>query len=131
MEADRKDDLRKMFPHLIKELECNENKVQIDGVRADAQKAEEHNSKDEEAVLAEAEEALPDKFRHYNPCLVDFLRRCDTEAQAEEIVSYMQKQGEITEEYASEVRVQLKKDGLRSFGSKKEADYYFKQGGLC
>ncbi len=131
MEADRKGELRKMFPHLIKELECSENKVQIDGVRADAQKAEEHVTEAEEATLSEAEEALPDKFRHYSPCLVDFLRRCDTEAQAEEIITYMKNREEITEEYAAEVRTQLKKDGLRSFGSKKEADYYFNQGGLC
>ena len=130
MEIDKKS-VKKLFPNLIKELEGSENKVQIDAVRADAAKAEETVDDAEEAMLAEAENALPDKFRHYNPTVVDFIRRCDTKAQAEEIVSYLQKRGEITEEYAEEVRAQLKKEGVRSFGPKKEEDYYFKQGGIC
>jgi hypothetical protein len=125
-----KESMKKLFPNLFKELEGIENRVSIDGVRADADKAEETCEDVDETLVAEAENALPDQFRHYNPDVVDFIRRCDTEVQAEEIISYLARRGEITEEYACEVRVQLKKDGLRSFGSKKEADYYFKQGGL-
>ncbi|MCW4009783.1 MAG: DUF2095 domain-containing protein [Candidatus Bathyarchaeota archaeon] len=130
MGIDRKS-VKKMFPNLIKELEGSENRVSIDAVRADAAKAEVTVDDSDEVLQAEAENALPDKFRHYNPTVVDFMRRCDTNAQAEEIISYMQKRGEITEEYACELRVQLKKDGLRSFGPKKEENYYFKEGGLC
>jgi hypothetical protein len=126
-----KKSMKKMFPHLIKELECGETKVQIDGVRADAKQAEEAITDAEETAISQAEVAAPDKFRHYNPTVVDFIRRCDTQAQAEEIVVYLLKRGEITKEYAEEVRAQLKKNGLRSFGPKKESDYYFKQGGLC
>lgn len=120
-----------MFPNLIRELENGENQVSIDGVRADASKAEEMDTDAEEAILAEAENALPDQFRHYNPTVVDFLRRCDTHDQAEEIITYLQNRGELTEEKACEVRAQLKKEGLRSFGPKKEDNYYFKQSGLC
>jgi hypothetical protein len=130
VEIDKKS-MKKMFPNLIKELEDGENKVPINCVRADAAKAEETIDDVEEEMIAEAENALPDKFRHYNPTIVDFIRRCDSVTQAEEIVTYMQKRGEITEEYAAEVRAQLKKEGLRSFGPKKEEDYYFKQGGIC
>ena len=126
-----KDRIKKLFPHLIKELEDGENKVKIDSVRADAVTAEEIVTDAEETIVAEAENALPDKFRHYDPTVVDFIRRCDTQAQAEEIISYLQKRGEITKEYAAEVRAQLKKEGLRSFGPKKEEDYYFKQGGYA
>jgi len=130
VEVDKKF-MKKMFPNLIKELENGENKVSIDGVRANAAKAEESVNDVEETMLAEAENALPDKFRHYNPTVIDFIRRCDTKDQAEEIVAYMQQRREITEEYANKVRAQLKKEGLRSFGSKKEEDYYYKQGGIC
>ena len=130
MEIDKKS-MKKMFPNLIKELETGENKVSINGVRADAAKAEESVDELEETILAEAENSLPDKFRHYNPTLADFIRRCDTNAQAEEIIAYMQKRGEITTKNANDARLQLKKDGLRSFGTKKEQDYYFKQGGIC
>jgi hypothetical protein len=120
-----------MFPNLIKELEGEENKVRIDSVRANPAEAEEAVSDSDEALLAQAENALPDKFRHYNPTVVDFLRRCDTEAQAEEILVYLQKRDELTEEYAAQIRLQIKKDGLRSFGSKKDADFYFKESGMC
>lgn len=130
VEIDKKS-VKKMFPNLIKELECSENKVPIDGVRADAVEAEETIIDAEETLIAQAENALPDKFRHYNPTVVDFIRRCDTDVQAEEIVAYLLKRGEITSECAREVRTQLRKDGLRSFGPKKEDGYYFKQGGIC
>jgi hypothetical protein len=120
-----------MFPNLIKELEDGENKVTIDAVRADAAKAEVEVHNSDEVLRLETEEALPDKFRHYNPTVVDFIRRCDTVPQAEEIIEYMHRRGEITEEYACQLKEQLKEQGIRSFGSKKEDDYYFKQGGLC
>jgi hypothetical protein len=123
--------IKKMFPHLTKELEGEENKVSIDGVRADAAEAEETVTDADETLLAQAEAAKPDLFRHYNPSVVDFIRRCDTNTQAEEIVAYLQKRGELTKEQASEILVQLKKEGLRSFGCKKEDGYYFKQSGLC
>ena len=123
--------MKKRFPNLIKELEGGEGKVRIDSVRADPAKAEETAVDADEVMVAEAEAALPDKFRHYNPTAVDFIRRCDTPSQAEEILVYLLKHGEITDEYACKVREQLKKEGLRSFGSKKEEGDYFKQGGIC
>ncbi|HYA77137.1 MAG TPA: DUF2095 family protein, partial [Verrucomicrobiae bacterium] len=72
----------------------------------------------------------PDKLRHFNPCVLDFIRRCETELQAEEIIAYLQKKGEITQEYAEKLRCQLKREGVRSFGSKKEEYYYFREGGI-
>lgn len=120
-----------MFPNLIKELEGSDNKVQIDSIRADAARAEQDLDLKDEVFPTEANNASPDLFRHYNPTVEDFIRRCDTETQAEEIVAYMLKQGEITSEEARKIRKQLQKDGVRSFGPKKENDYYFKQSGIC
>jgi len=120
--------LKKMFPNLYRELEEGESKISIDAIRKDAVAAE-------EAACGECDEEfepcteVPDKLRHFNPSAVDFIRRCDTEAQAEEIIAYLHKKGEITDEYAAELRCQLKRDGVRSFGSKKEENYYFKEGG--
>lgn len=122
MEVDKKS-LKKMFPHLCRELEGGESKVSIESVRTDASAAEK--------TLVGKEKPVPDKFRHYEPTAVDFIRRCDCDAQAEEIIAYLLKRGELTEERAAELRAQLKRDGLRSFGSKKEENYYFKHGGLC
>lgn len=121
---DTKKSLKEMFPNLMKELDGEENKVKIDSVQDDAEPAEKETSSDNEPVL-------PDKCRHYNPDVIDFLRRCDTEKQAEEIITYLQKRGELTEDHACKLRTQLKKEGVRSFGSKKEENYYFKQGGIC
>ena len=115
METDKKS-FKKMFPNLSKELELEDSKVAINSVRTDPDAAE---------------NAIADKFRHYNPTVVDFIRRCDTETQAETIITYLEKRGELTAEYAEALRQQLKKEGIRSFGAKKEENYYFKQGGLC
>ena len=130
MAIDKKS-LKKMFPHLYKELETSENKVSIDAVRKDPLEAEEAAKCEEceEENFAPCTET-PDKLRHFYPSAVDFIRRCDTEAQAEEIIAYLQKKGEITSEYAEELRCQLKRDGVRSFGPKKEENYYFREGGI-
>ena len=112
----RKESIRKMFPHLCKELEGGEGKVEINSIRTDPEKAE---------------EAVSDEFRHYDPTVVDFIRRCDTETEAEAIINFLEKRRELTGEYAEQLRKQLKKEGVRSFGSKKEEGYYFTQSGFC
>ncbi len=122
--------LKKMFPNLYKELETGDVKVPINAVRKNPQEAEDaaecEECKEEDFACTET----PDKLRHFNPCAVDFIRRCDTEAQAEEIIAYLQKKGEITQAYAEELRCQLKREGVRSFGPKKEENYYFREGGI-
>jgi len=130
--ATDKETLKKMFPHLYKELETGDVKVPINAVRKNPQKAEETVEcvDCEEGQQVESCPEATDKLRHFNPCAVDFIRRCDTEAQAEEIIAYLQKKGEITQKYAEELRCQLKRDGVRSFGPKKEEYYYFKEGGI-
>jgi len=127
-----------MFPNLMHEIETGENKVPVDHVENEPAEAESAAEiMEEEMETAEAAEAEleqqgePDKFRHYCPDVVDFLRRCNTNKEAEEIITYLQKRGELTEEKACELKTQLHKDGVRSFGPKKEEDYYFKQSGLC
>ena len=123
--------LKKMFPHLYKELEAGDVKVPINAVRKNPQEAEDAVECDdckEEEIISCTETS--DKLRHFNPCAVDFIRRCDTEAQVEEIIAYLQKKGEITKEYAEELRCQLKREGVRSFGPKKEEYYYFREGGI-
>ncbi|MGD0449775.1 MAG: DUF2095 family protein [Candidatus Bathyarchaeia archaeon] len=125
MAIDKKS-LKKMFPHLYNELEKGEVKVPIDAVRKNAEAIENAECEEEEFEPT----VLPDKLRHFNPSAVDFIRRCDTETQAGEIIAFLQKKGEITKKYADELRCQLKDQGLRSFGPKKEEYYYFREGGI-
>jgi len=114
MEIEKKR-FRKIFPHLAEELEGEEQKIAISSVRSD---------------IKTGEKASSNKFAEYMPDVIDFIRRCDNEQQAEEIISYMERRGEISSEYAEKLRKQLKERGVRSFGSNKEDDYYFKQGSL-
>jgi hypothetical protein len=64
------------------------------------------------------------KWAGYDPDVVDFIRRCKTVEQAEEVVDYMESHGEITAERAAEIRKQIVEEGLRSFGPKKEMGFY-------
>lgn len=101
-----------MFPHLAEELNCGDNTVPIDSVEPNTE---------------ENEENQPDKFHNYIPTVFDFLRRCDNEAEAHEIIAFLKKRNEITKECAEQLKKQLEQKGVRSFGPKKEDDYYFKQ----
>ena len=114
-----KEQFKKMFPHLAREMEeddqnSDEHKVQINSVRSNV----------------ETKRRALDKFGTYMPDAIDFIRRCDSEKQAKEIIDYLERRGEITPEYARRLRRQLREKGVRSFGTKKEEGYYFKQGGL-
>ena len=106
---------RKMFPHLAEELEGKENVTPVTSVRSDLQTGEKASSK---------------KFFSYVPDVIDFIRRCDNDQQAAEIISYLEKRGEVDPKYARRLRRQLREKGVRSFGSKKEEDYYSKQNNL-
>ena len=109
-----KNSFKQKFPNLYKELEGGDSKVTIKSVRTDPENAE---------------EMLGSKLRNFDPTVVDFIRRCDTEEQAEEIIAYLEKRCEITPKRASKLKSQLKKRGVRSFGPKKGDNYYFKQDG--
>ncbi|MFW9923021.1 MAG: DUF2095 family protein [Candidatus Thorarchaeota archaeon] len=67
----------------------------------------------------------PFRFSGYNPNAIDFIRRCDTDEQAFEIIDFLEKKEEITGSEADSLRKQIKTKGLRSFGEKKIAGFYF------
>jgi len=98
-----KEEFEEKYPHLAKELE-EEPGLVIEGYRVE-------------------EEELMD-FSGYNPTVIDFIRRCETDEEALEIINWMEEHGEITPELAKELRIKLVKEGVRSFGSKKEWGWY-------
>jgi len=100
---------RKIFPKLAEEMQTDESRFRISSVRSD---------------LGVAERASVKRFDNYVPDAVDYIRRCDSEKQAEEIVDYLERRNEITNEFAHKLRKQLKTKGVRSFGPKKQDDYY-------
>ena len=60
------------------------------------------------------------------PKTEDFLRRCSTLEEAEEIIDHQLKIHEITKEQADYLRELCRKHGVRYFGGKKEWGYYEK-----
>lgn len=108
-----KDKFKKTFPHLAREMDAKQRGVAINSIRSDTRTAEKTVTNQK-------------NLSNYDPDIIDFLRRCDNTQQAEEIINYMESRGEITNDHAKKLRLQLKKKGLRSFGPKKEEGYYFK-----
>jgi len=108
-----KEKFKKMFPNLAEELESSDSKIAINSVRSNAETGE---------------KVASGRFLHYTPDVIDFIRRCDTAEQAAEIIDYMEERGELGKKDAEKLRIQLKEKGLRSFGPKKEENYYFKHG---
>ncbi len=107
------DEFRKLYPALSRELEDSDAiEYEIEGVRTmSGEKGEE--AADEETFL---------------PNAIDYIRRCDTVPQAVEIVDYLANRGELTAGQARDIKKQLRSEGLRSFGTKKEKDHYLKHG---
>jgi hypothetical protein len=114
MDVDKKR-FRKMFPHLTEEVDGKASRIEIAGVRL--------NAKPDKRAASSI-------FYGYEPNVIDFLRRCDNEEQAREIIKYLERKREITPSYAAKLRKQLREKGVRSFGTKKDEDYYLRKAGL-
>jgi hypothetical protein len=99
-----KEEFKKKFPKLAKEMEVEDRKVELQ---------------------FEVERPNPQrKFTSYDPDVIDFIRRCTNETQAYEIIEYMKSREEIAVEDAERLYKQLEEEGIRSFGKKKGPGYY-------
>ncbi|MEM2110034.1 MAG: DUF2095 family protein [Candidatus Odinarchaeota archaeon] len=93
---------KKKFPKLFQEVESSEAVYSVGGVRWSEQVRDEL----------------------FNPDVFSFLRRCDTDEQGLEIIDYLEKRGELEKQVADDLRQQIKTNGIRSLGSKKDWGYY-------
>lgn len=107
MSKERNDDFKKKYPNLAEEL-GGAGTAKISGVRSSAEEAEKATR-------------LP---KGYEPTTVDFIRRCETEEQALEIIKFLETKGDINPGYAKQLRAQLVEKGLGSFGKKKSPGCY-------
>jgi hypothetical protein len=113
------------YPALKKELKDKKTKtVKLAYVDEDDAKAIE-----EELAKKKKEQEASKEYRYagYDPGAIDFIRRCDTKEEALEIIDFLEKKGDITPDRAKELRKQLQKEGLRSFGEKKDKGFYLKK----
>ncbi len=102
-----KEEFEERFPHLSRELTKK-------GIPIEAYRLDEREAIDEEVQ----------DFSGYNPTVIDFLRRCETDDEALEIINWLENRGEITHDMAKDLRIALVKEGVRAFGSKKEWGWY-------
>lgn len=109
MEIDEKT-FKKLFPNLYREMMAKRMSIPIDATRTTIEEAE--------------REAEKRRDRPSMPGPIDYLRRCENDQEAMEVIDYLEKRGEITNQEAEKLRKQVKEHGVRSFGSKKEWGYY-------
>jgi hypothetical protein len=108
MEID-KEKFKKKYPRIAEELGNSSNKIRVD------------SGSKEEIIKKDKNKG----FQGYDPTVIDFIRRCNKIEEAESIIAYLEKRGEISKKYGKEIRKQIKEKGIRSFGSKKQENYYF------
>jgi len=109
MEEEKNENFRKKYPHLAEEL-GGAGTLNVSSVRSSPDEAE------------KATKVLEVR----DPTAIDFIRRCDTEEQALEIINYLETKGEIKPGYAKQLRAQLSEKGLGSFGKRREQGCYEK-----
>jgi hypothetical protein len=103
-----KKDFKKRFPKLAQEMEKGISKADVDFENAKPKRGR--------------------KFAGYDPNAIDFIRRCTNEDQAYEIIEYLENRGEVTTEEAEKLCIQVKEEGLRSFGRAKVPGFYEREG---
>lgn len=107
----------KHLPHLTADIARSESDVQIEGVRW------EETDRTQQPITTDRP-----RFSSYSPDIVDFLRRCNTDEEASDVITFLENRGEITPAHARELRKQLQERGIRSFGSKKAWGHYEREG---
>ncbi|MHA1541475.1 MAG: DUF2095 family protein [Candidatus Hodarchaeales archaeon] len=111
------DDLKEKFPKLHAEIASDGMKIKIDDVEESFSRSDETDETLESTDL----------FRNFEPSTIDFIRRAQSDKEAEEIIFFAQKQGNISPEEADKLLDQLGKEGVRSFGSIKTSGHYFRK----
>jgi len=107
-------ELKKIFPHLLKEVTSNQKAIKIDSIRIDK-------------GYNDSERCYPDEL--INPGAIDFIRRCTTTEEALEVLNYLLKRNELTRSEFNSLKKQIKQEeGLKCFinkyGGFKAPGYY-------
>jgi hypothetical protein len=111
MEIDKKE-FKKKYPKIAEEMERTNNTIRVNFNKTNSDSKKIRKEKD---------------LKGFNPTVIDFIRRCNTVQEAESIINYLEKRGEISTTNTENLRIQLKEKGIRSFGPKKGDNYYIKK----
>ncbi|MFX1319043.1 MAG: DUF2095 family protein [Promethearchaeota archaeon] len=105
------------LPHLANEVKSSGPGVRVGGVRW-----EETDRTRQPVKIGE------NRFSGHSPDVIDFIRRCSSEDEALEIINFLERRGEIKTHHAKELRDQLRRRGVRSFGTQKRWGHYEREG---
>ena len=121
-----KEDLRKFYPHLMNEIE-NEEEFLDD----DEDKTSDMDNKNKPNTIRQNDQQMqPNEL--INPGATDFIRRCKNEKEAIEILDYLFSREEISQKEYDEFKTRInKKNGLKELieecGGFKKPGYYEKK----
>lgn len=118
-----KEELDEFFPYLTKEISEKKKSMKIDSFDDEI----EQNFEDK---TQKSNHLYPNEL--YNPGAVDFIRRCTTKDEAIEILDYLLKRNEITnEDYSKYKNIIIQENGLVKFinesGGLKRPGYYMRK----
>jgi hypothetical protein len=111
------EDMEKLFPHLHAEISDDKMTIEIDSVEGDFAP-----SKEDDDFLTSS-----DPYSDFEPSVIDYIRRAKTEEEALEVIEFSLKQGTLDEDEALKLTGQIRKDGVRSFGSIRTPGHYFRK----
>lgn len=94
------DEFRRLFPKLSKEL-MNNKRYSV-------------------------KEVSRDPLAGYEPNVYDFLCRARSVEEGLKVLEYLEKRGELSPERSRELRDKLMRDGLESFGERRDFGYYYR-----
>lgn len=120
--------IEKQFPHLFSELKSDSHfktGIKINKDMISVNKVEKVIDSPEEKIEVVITEDIEDPLKTFDPTAVDFIRRAKTKEEAEEIIEFLAKRNEITEEKKIFLLNKLTNEGLSSFGKHKKLGYYF------
>lgn len=119
------EELKTFLPHLLEEIKGKEESVKIDGVDYEVEQSETGSQKESEGKVSNLEELR-------DPKAMDFIRRCSTKEEAREILEYLLKREEISEDKATSIKKELKKENgledlIKESGGFKKPGYYMRK----
>jgi hypothetical protein len=111
------EDMEKYFPYLHAEISDDKMAIGIDSVEGDFSPSNEDDDFSNSS----------DPYSDFEPSVIDYIRRAKTEDEALEVVEFLLKQGTLNEDEALKLTVQIRKDGVRSFGPMRTPGHYFRK----
>jgi hypothetical protein len=129
-------EIKAYFPLLYSELidqkglDIHSDEVQEALIDAGLKEKTENNNDSYVKEDSEKPKFEKDYLQGFNPQAIDFLRRATSLNEANEVITYLEKRGELTKEEAELIQIELENKGLDAFiekaGGFKDHGFYFK-----